>query len=56
MHLFVGDPAGVKNVFVACEDQKQYELFEMHICVGPGPRMLFKHKTWKLDTTSLLLP
>ena len=56
MHLFDSDFANAGNVFLACEDWRKLEVFEMHKYVGPGAQMLFRHKPRKMDTPSLLLP
>ena len=55
MHLLVGGPARAWNVFLACEDEKILELFEMHLCHWPGAQIWFRHKWRKLVTASLLL-
>ena len=50
MPLLVGGPARAGNVFLAGEDLKKLELFEMHTSFEPGAQMLFRHKWSKLDT------
>ena len=36
MNLLVGGLIGAENVFLACEDYKTLEFFEMHTYLVPG--------------------
>ena len=44
MHLLVGGPAGTGIFFLACEDYKKLELFQMLTCPRPGDQMLLRYK------------
>ena len=55
MHLLVGGPALAWKVFLAWQDQKNLELFEMRSCHWTGARIGLRHKRKKLVTASLLL-
>ena len=56
MHFLVGCPARAGSVFLACEEGKKLQLFEMHTCVGPAAaQIMLGHKGTSLDTSSLLL-
>ena len=53
--MLVDDPARSWTVFVAREYMKQVEVFEIHIWLWPGARILFKHKWNELAEISFLL-
>ena len=55
MHLLVGGPARAWDVFLAGDDWKKLEIFQMHTCLWPGAQILFRHKWKNLATASLLL-
>ena len=44
MHLPIAGPAHAVNVFLAGEDRKKDEIFEMLSCPGSGAQMLFRQK------------
>ena len=44
MLLVVGGPSDLGNMFLAHEDQKKLELFEMHTCLGSGTQVLCRYK------------
>ena len=54
MKFLDGGAAGTWNVFLACEDLKKSELFELQTCVSTAAQILFGHKWNKPATASLL--
>ena len=50
MHLPLDVPSDGINMFLAHEDKKKLEFFEIHKILGPGAQMMFRCKWRKLDT------
>ena len=53
MHVLVCGSAVARNVFLTCQDYKKVEKLEklvMHTCLGPGAKVLFRHKRMKMAT------